>query len=82
SLNLPAYAAMDPRFNPHCLEDYRKDPLLYKAHSAAIWANGGWKVIQQEGFHTACMDGGGRFYFTMLGSTFLRADLGVCVPPS
>ncbi|CAE7513502.1 unnamed protein product [Symbiodinium sp. CCMP2592] len=73
---------MDPRFNPQCLEDYRKDSLLYKAHSAAIWANGGWKVIQQEGFHSACMDGGGRFYFTMLGSTYLRADLGVCVPPS
>ncbi|CAE7565840.1 unnamed protein product [Symbiodinium natans] len=73
---------MDRRFNAHCLEEYWNAHIHYKANSAAIWANDGWNILQQEGFHGTCLDGGGRFYFTMLGTQFLKADLGICAPPS
>lgn len=65
-----------------CESDYWKGHIFYKRNSASIWENGGWKVLQQEGFNSACLDGGGSFYFTLLASNVLVSDMGVCVPPS
>ncbi|CAJ1341673.1 unnamed protein product [Effrenium voratum] len=66
----------------NCEQDFWNAHIFFKAHSAAIWSNGGWKVLQQEGFHSACLDGGGHFYFALLASNMLSSDLGVCVPSS
>ncbi|CAE8616295.1 unnamed protein product, partial [Polarella glacialis] len=63
-----------------CVDAFWQRHIFFKTHSASLWKNGPWTALQQEGYPSHCLDGGGRFYFAALVSNVVSTDLGVCVP--